>query len=120
MGQVQFAVILQNSAWRLLVNGKAMGRFSARDAALSCACEMARLTRADGLAVEVLAQDPYGEVTAFPRAIRRASAALFAANPEVAGAPGAATSASRTDDRGEVRVARGARGAGDFSGGDGR
>ena len=82
MRQVQFAVILHDSAWRLLVNGKRMGRFSARDAALGCACEMARLTRADGLGVEVLVQDAYGEVTTLPRATRRAPTSALPARAE--------------------------------------
>jgi hypothetical protein len=60
---IRLAVIETESVWRLYMNAERIGRFTSRRDALRCALDVAHETRRDGVLVEVLAQDRFGELT---------------------------------------------------------
>lgn len=60
---VRLVVVQAEGAWRILLDGGAVGRFRSHEDALQCAADIAAETRRDGYAVEVLTQDPLGEVS---------------------------------------------------------
>lgn len=59
---VRLAVIEMEGAWRLFLNGEAIGRFQQRRDAVGCALDVAGMTRSEGAEVEVLAHDRFGEL----------------------------------------------------------
>lgn len=65
-GCVRLAVVQVDGTWRIFVDGQTVGRFSRHAEAIECALEIARETRRDGSAVEVLSQSAFGEVTPLP------------------------------------------------------
>lgn len=68
MARVQLCVLEVERTWRLLLNGEGLGRFALRSSALDCAEEIARHSREDGEKVELLAQDPWGEIVVLEHA----------------------------------------------------
>lgn len=66
MSKMQLSVFQVEGSWRLLLDGQGLGRFTRRSAAVSCASEIARLSKADGVQVELLAQTEFGELVALP------------------------------------------------------
>ena len=62
---LQLVVIEFEGAWRILLNGEKVGRFSRREDAVECALEIAQEARGEGHAVELLSQDVFGEIHTF-------------------------------------------------------
>ena len=62
MARVQLCVLEVEKTWRLLLNGEGLGRFPLRSSAIDCAETLACESRKDGAQVEVLVQEPWGEV----------------------------------------------------------
>ena len=68
MARVQLCVLEVERSWRLLLNGEGLGRFASRSGALNCAEEIARQSTGDGYRVELLAQEPWGEMVVLQHA----------------------------------------------------
>lgn len=69
MMKVQLSVLRIEDSWRLLLDGQGLGRFHVRSAAVNCASEIARFSRAEGVEVELLAQTDFGELVTLPASI---------------------------------------------------
>lgn len=66
MARLQLSVLQMEDSWRLLMDGRRIGRFPLRSSALDCAAEIARFSRAEGVEVEFLAQTDVGELVNVP------------------------------------------------------
>ncbi len=60
---VHLAVVQMDHDWRIFLNDQKVGRFTHQADAVQCALDIAREGRREGLAVEVLTQNRFGEVS---------------------------------------------------------
>jgi hypothetical protein len=60
---MQIAVVAEGRGWRLLIDQHSAGRFERRQDALMCAVKITRLSKDEGIPVELLVHDPFGELT---------------------------------------------------------
>lgn len=60
---IRLAVVEVEGSWRILVDGRRLGRFHLQANAVQCALEIAGETRRDGWPVEVLTQQAFGELS---------------------------------------------------------
>ena len=62
-GLVHLAVVQLDHDWRIFLNDQKVGRFTHQSDAVQCALDIARESRREGFAVEILTRNRFGEVS---------------------------------------------------------